>query len=546
MNKWMLWILLLACSTMAYGQVPQAMNFQAVARNAGGNPLSEKVVGIKVEVLQGGTSGTVVYGETHRPTTAKNGVVNLQIGNGTAIEGTFAGIDWSRSPYYLRISMDTDGGTSYKEVVTQQMLAVPYALYAEKAGNSGGDAPAHNFIVVGDGESAHCLLTGAELLYESTWFDFEFSVSYMDGDDQEVEFTFEGLPEEAVLEKDQSASGKYGKFIYMEYNTDNVPAGEYPITLKLRNKYGVEKTGKLIWKTNGHNSSGPSDELTPSTFWQTDENVKMALAAIIGSYQEYKALNEAIDDAFMKKDGADAADGPYAVFTSKAYTPSTPELEALWGNAYTVITRCNGLIKGVSESTSSGITENVRTNALKQARAIRAYCHLMLTEWFGRVPLIQEVLEPNDAMNIAQSERDAVLTAVISDLEAAQDVTSLFDVPGEITSEEARILLLESRLLKKDWQAVSQVTDETSVAAFIKKVAVWKTDSTQPAEMSEASLMEEYMDSFHSSCHHGNLYLNVLEYSATYFDMDAYKALLPIPQSEQHKNPNIEQNDGYN
>lgn len=58
--------------------------------------------------------------------------------------------------------------------------------------------------------------------------------------------------------------------------------------------------------------------------------------------------------------------------------------------------------------------------------------------------------------------------------------------------------------------------------------------------------MEEYMDSFHSSHHRGNLYLNVLEYSAAYFDMDAYKALLPIPQSEQHKNPNIEQNDGYN
>ena len=56
MNKWVLWILLLVCSAMAYGQVPQAMNFQAVARNAEGNPLSEKEVGIKVEVLQGNTS----------------------------------------------------------------------------------------------------------------------------------------------------------------------------------------------------------------------------------------------------------------------------------------------------------------------------------------------------------------------------------------------------------------------------------------------------------------------------------------------------------
>ena len=174
MNKWVLWILLLVCSAMAYGQVPQAMNFQAVARNAEGNPLSEKEVGIKVEVLQGNTSGTVVYGEAHRTTTAKNGVVNLQIGDGTAIEGTFAGIDWSRSPYYLRISMDTDGGTSYKEVATQQMLAVPYALYAERAGNSGNDVSAHNFIVTGDGEDAYCLATGAELSYEASYFGLNF------------------------------------------------------------------------------------------------------------------------------------------------------------------------------------------------------------------------------------------------------------------------------------------------------------------------------------------------------------------------------------
>ena len=296
-------------------------------------------------------------------------------------------------------------GTSYKEVATQQMLAVPYALYAERAGNSGNDVSAHNFIVTGDGEDAYCLATGAELSYEASYFGFEFSVSYLDGEDQKVEFTVEGLPNEAVLD-DKSISGAYGK--YIDIDVENAPAGTYPLTLKLKNKYGMERVGKLIWTTSG----------------------------------------------------------------------------------------------------SSG--------------------------------------EPSDAMNIAQSERDVVLTAVISDLETAQEVQSLFDTTGEITSDEARILLLESHLLKKDWQAVSQMTDETGVAAFIKKLATWKADSTQPAETTEASLMEEYMDSFHSSHHRGNLYLNVLEYSAAYFDMDAYKALLPIPQSEQHKNPNIEQNDGYN
>ena len=110
MNKWLLGVAMLLSSLFSYAQSPQAMNFQAVARNAGGNPISDKEVGIKIEIVQGSASGTTVYGETHHTTTAKNGVVNLQIGNGTAINGIFTEIDWSQSPYYLRISMDTDGG----------------------------------------------------------------------------------------------------------------------------------------------------------------------------------------------------------------------------------------------------------------------------------------------------------------------------------------------------------------------------------------------------------------------------------------------------
>lgn len=77
MNKWLLGVAMLLSSLFSYAQSPQAMNFQAVARNTGGNPLSDKEVGIKIEIVQGSASGTTVYGETHQATTTKNGVVNL-------------------------------------------------------------------------------------------------------------------------------------------------------------------------------------------------------------------------------------------------------------------------------------------------------------------------------------------------------------------------------------------------------------------------------------------------------------------------------------
>ena len=53
------------------------------------------------------------------------------------------------------------------------------------------------------------------------------------------------------------------------------------------------------------------------------------------------------------------------------------------------------------------------------------------------------------------------------------------------------------------------------------------------------------MNNYHSSYKRGNLYLNVLNYSAEYFQMKTYKALLPIPQREIDLNPNLIQNGGY-
>ena len=82
MNRLLLGVVLLLCSLLTFGQVPGAMSFQGVARDTEGNPLSEKTVSFKIEIVQGSEDGTVAYAETQRVKTAKNGVVNLQIGMG--------------------------------------------------------------------------------------------------------------------------------------------------------------------------------------------------------------------------------------------------------------------------------------------------------------------------------------------------------------------------------------------------------------------------------------------------------------------------------
>jgi hypothetical protein len=126
----------------AFAQAPQQFNYQAVARNGSGNVLASQAVGIQIQLHQGTPGGTVVYAETHAPTTSSIGLMNLAIGAGTVTSGTFNTIDWSAGPYYVEIGMDATGGTTYVSMGTQQLLSVPYALYAENSATPGPTGPA--------------------------------------------------------------------------------------------------------------------------------------------------------------------------------------------------------------------------------------------------------------------------------------------------------------------------------------------------------------------------------------------------------------------
>ena len=66
----------------AQDNMPQAISYQAVARDAQGRVIVEKRIGIQVEILKGSTTGTVVFSETHSLTSSKTGTVNLLIGQG--------------------------------------------------------------------------------------------------------------------------------------------------------------------------------------------------------------------------------------------------------------------------------------------------------------------------------------------------------------------------------------------------------------------------------------------------------------------------------
>lgn len=135
MKKLILTASFFLCFFVTHPQIPEIFKYQAVVRNTSGDILADKTITFRIHILQGSENGTAVYTELHSATTNAFGLVALEIGNGSPLTGNFNAIDWPNGPYFIRVELDTSGGTDIKLMGTSRLASVPYALYALKAGN---------------------------------------------------------------------------------------------------------------------------------------------------------------------------------------------------------------------------------------------------------------------------------------------------------------------------------------------------------------------------------------------------------------------------
>jgi hypothetical protein len=133
----------LICNGILAQTVPAGIHYQAVARDASGKELSDKLIGVKFSVISGNPDGPVEYKEIYENIrTTKYGVFSLVIGKGDYVEGTasdFSKIVWESSNHWLKVEVKFDN--NYIDMGTIQFLAVPYALYAKKSLEPGPQGP---------------------------------------------------------------------------------------------------------------------------------------------------------------------------------------------------------------------------------------------------------------------------------------------------------------------------------------------------------------------------------------------------------------------
>ncbi|HCR52919.1 MAG TPA: hypothetical protein DIW27_00790 [Cytophagales bacterium] len=122
-------------SENAFSQAPQGINYQGVARDLQGQPLVSKEIAIRISILKGSANGDLEYDEIHEVKTNSFGLFTLVIGEGNPGTSSFNFIGWTQGKKWLQIELDENGGRNFKLMGSQQLMSVPYALYAERAGN---------------------------------------------------------------------------------------------------------------------------------------------------------------------------------------------------------------------------------------------------------------------------------------------------------------------------------------------------------------------------------------------------------------------------
>jgi hypothetical protein len=126
MKRNLLVVLFFLVGFAAMAQVPQKFSYQALARDKNGQALANQQVAIEIIIKQ---NNNAVFTEKQTTQTNDFGLFTLEIGSKSPLNN----VNWSQGLFNMDIKIDPNGGSNYELLGTIQLLAVPYALYADRA-----------------------------------------------------------------------------------------------------------------------------------------------------------------------------------------------------------------------------------------------------------------------------------------------------------------------------------------------------------------------------------------------------------------------------
>jgi hypothetical protein len=140
-KKYILMLGMLVFVATAFAQIPQQLNYQGIARNASGEPISTHSITVRLSIIDSAANGLLTYQETKTVATNYVGLFTIVIGapGGVNVIGTIASINWATGKKYIKLEIDPNGASNFTLVGMNQLQSVPFALSAEPVGPAAGD-----------------------------------------------------------------------------------------------------------------------------------------------------------------------------------------------------------------------------------------------------------------------------------------------------------------------------------------------------------------------------------------------------------------------
>lgn len=205
----------------------------------------------------------------------------------------------------------------------------------------------------------------------------------------------------------------------------------------------------------------PSDELSEPTFWRTEKDATLALT---GVYHEVPGANWNFFSFWMKgliwrfdlfADNGNEKDR--RINYDGTLTPAQTRVASIWGASYNKIARCNNFLTNIG---NVEMPDQKKNEMIAEVRFIRAYFYYYMSQLWGGVPLVTEVLGYEAANTISRSSKSVIVNFALTELaEAASSlpVSRPNNEYGRVTKGAA--LAIQGRLLmaEQKWTEAAQI-----------------------------------------------------------------------------------------
>ena len=216
----------------------------------------------------------------------------------------------------------------------------------------------------------------------------------------------------------------------------------------------------------------PQEIIVLDKYWNEEADVESVVAGCYSSMQSQSVVGRMMVWGEFRSDnivGGKNFENNVQIANIFKENINASNTYAKWGDFYTVINRCNTVLKyapPVAER-DPAYTPSKLNATIAEVSALRDLMYFYLIRTFRDVPFVTEpYLNDSQEMQVPAAPFDSVLTVLIEDLEAKQQlavrrypVSQTYYQHGRITQDAIHALLADMYLWKQDYQNAVKYAD---------------------------------------------------------------------------------------